>query len=276
MSPKLPVPSQSQPEVWLVLDGVRVLGRLRAAGPSWLHVFIDGAPPARPQIPFTVVLRGAEGGVVDGLSVLMSSARRDGRTVLHLRLIHVSTSGRHRLIKRFVRDVLRSGDDSAGCFADDQALRAIHRRHRTAPETRQVSPASDGVRVSKPATWRSGSATTQARIIQSTASGRRLVVRRSGPPPSTWETVHLEVDLGAAGEPRPVTLVGMVIGALPTGRSGSSDVVIRLARWSRDADRVAWMRWVRHQSRVDSAATGSGASPATRTAPRPHRLGVAT
>ena len=276
--------SQAKPEVWLVLDGKRVLARLRAAGPSWIHVFIEGAPPEDPNIPFTVVLRGPEGGVVDGLSSMMSTVRRDGRTVLHLRLLHLSTSGQHALLLRFVRDVLNEtgqspllGDASdSACFVDDRTMRALHADHLAADDPAHASLGQDEVVVSKPAVWRVGGVTQPAHIVRTSRSGRRLVVRRSGSAPSAWETVRLELDLGIGGEPRPIQLVGMVIGTIPSWGRATQDIVVRLARWSVASDRAVWMRWVRHQQRLDTDPLVAGRGPVTRTVPPPGAAGPPT
>lgn len=285
MSPNALFMNQAEPEVWLVLDGRRVLARLRAAGPCWMHVFIDGAPPTSDQIPFTVVLRGADGGVVDGLSCLMSSGRREDRTVLRLRLTHLSTSGHHALLKRFVADILGDAPSPIKMsvrHVDAGALRALHHPHRSAAPPDDGPLASDLFVVSMPAVWRLDATTTPAHIIKSSASGRCLVVRRRGPPPSAWETVRLEMDLGVGGEPRPVQLVGMVIGTVTGGDAPGTDVIVRLVRWSADSDRAAWARWIRHQQHRDTslvvAALPSAARPRveTRTAPRPDGAGPPT
>jgi len=274
---------QAEPEVWLVLDGRRVLARLRAAGPSWIHVFIEGDSPVDDRVPFTVVLRGADGGVVDGLAHRMSGVRKDGRTILHLRLTHLSTSGRRGILERFVRDVLRDREGATeplSCFADSGVHRAVHRPHRLASVPGEVPVASDLIVVSMPVVWRVDGSAVSGRIVQSSSSGRRLVVRRKGPPPSSWETVRLEMDLGVSGEPRPVQLVGMVIGTVPMTQapSGSTDVIVRLVRWSADSDRAVWSRWIRHQQRLDTSLQRVAGGTETRTAPRPgvRRCGLLT
>ncbi len=268
MSQELPFPSQSEPEVWLILDGHRCLARLRAAGPSWIHVFIDGSPPASDHVPFTVVLRGGVGGVVDGLSEMMSTAYRDGRTILHLRLVHLTTSGCHEILQRFVRDILQTGSSSnleQVCTTDDRALRAIHRAHRSVSKVEEVSIIPDALAVSKPVILRVEDEAVPAELVRTSTSGRRIVVRRPGLQPSLWETVRLAVDLGAEGEPRPVQLVGMVIGTIPSGDRGRSDVVIRLTRWSYDSDRAVWTRWIQHQMRLLAARSRVEASNPVRT-----------
>lgn len=270
LSDDYPFLSQAEPEVWLVLDGRRVLARLRAAGPSWIHVFIDGPPPSDRRVPLTIVLRGADGGVIDGVAELMSSTRRDGRTILRLRFTNLSTSGRHELIGRFLGDILREGPTESpalgqsACYADAGALRAIHQhRHAQAP-LREVPMSADAVVLSKPVLWR-GDATSRAEIVQSTPTGRSLVVRRRGSPPSAWETVRLELDLGVGGEPRPVQLVGMVIGITPSTATDSVDIAVRLVRWSADSDRAAWSRWLRHQQYLDTVGPEADEAAVTRT-----------
>ena len=264
---------QPEPEVWLVLDGARVLARLRAAGPSWMHVYIEGEVPVDSQVPLTVVLRGVEGGVIDGLSEVMSTKRHDGRNVLHLRLLQLRTTGREALLRRFTRDVLNdSGESPLLCSRQAQPVPSTQ---RSLSALRQVQGAigvpssafveEDEVITSCPVRWRSGERTFPASIVRCSRSGRRLVVRRSGPSPTTWETVRLELDLGVSGEPRPIQLVAVVVGVLSASDDESHLIIVRLTRWSAAPDRAAWMRWIRHKQRLDTSMGESASPEVTRT-----------
>jgi hypothetical protein len=171
-------------------------------------------------------------------------------------------------LQRFVRDILGTGSSNSlaqACIADDRAIRAIHRAHRSVSKVEEVSIIPDAVAVSKPVVLRVEDTAVPAELLRSSTSGRRVVVRRPGLQPSLWETVRLAVDLGVYGEPRPVQLVGMVIGTIPSDDRGTSDVVIRLTRWSCDSDRAVWTRWVQHQMRVFAARSCVKASPPART-----------
>ena len=213
-----------------------------------MHVYIDGPAPSDERVPFTVVLRGADGGVVDGLSEVMSSVSLEDRTILRLHLTHVSTSGHRDLLKRFLGDPVRHSKATLkrAALADPGVLRAIHQRADVTP-LGAPRMALGMLPLNKPAIWR-GRVAQRVEILQSSPSGRSLVVRRKGAVPSAWETVRLEVDLGVKGEPRPVQLVGMVIGTHAVG--AETHIVVRLVRWSADSDRVVWTRWLRHQERL--------------------------
>lgn len=253
-------PSQLEHEIWLKLDGERVLARLRAAGPSWMHVFIEGAVPGDAHVPFTVVLRGAEGAVIDGLGYTMSTSDRNERTVLHLRIVELTTRGCPSALKRFARDILNDTDSPfVSCSevdtpstASQRTVGARHDSYSALPVAQPAAASEDSVVVSKSLLWRSGSLTSPAQLVRSSTDGRRLLVRLNGPAPAAWDTVKLELDMGSCGEPRPIQLVGMVLGTVASRRTGVCHVSVRLVRWSDDVDRAVWTRWVNHQQRLNT------------------------
>jgi hypothetical protein len=274
-------PRQLEHEIWLKLDGQRVLARLRAAGPSWMHVFIEGEIPSDAHVPFTVVLRGAEGGVIDGLGYTMSTRDRDDRTVLHLRIIELTTGGCPSVLRRFAHDVLNDADSpfvtkltsASPRPASSSTVGARHDSYGSRPLAQSAVVPEDSVVVSKGLLWRSDSLTSPAQLVRSSQRGRRLLVRLNGPVPTAWESVKLELDMGSCGEPRPIQLVGMVLGTVESKRTGVCHVSVRLVRWSDAADRAVWMRWVNHQQRLNTVLNESNQSAAlsTRTI-RPHRV----
>jgi len=255
-----PFTNQSDHEVWLVLDGRRSLARLRAAGPSWMHVFVEGEQPECSSVAFTFVLRGVGGGVIDGLSHVMSSVERDGRRVLHLRIIELSTGASPTLLERFAQDVLNDAPSNPlvahakgkSGRREAKLLGARHEDYRRVPSLVESSALADSLVVSKSVLWRLGNTTCDAHLVRSSLSGRRLLIRLEGPLPLAWEGVKIELDVGGMGEPRPIQLVAMVLGTVPTNEPGVHHVVVRLLRWSRDSDRVVWLRWLAHQQRLDT------------------------
>ena len=286
MNTKPTASSQLEHEIWLKLDGERVLARLRAGGPSWMHVFIEGEAPDDPHVPFTVVMRGAEGGVIDGLGYTMSTSDRHDRTVLHLRIVELTTRGSQGALERFARDVLNDSDspfisesvDTKPMAECSSPVGARHDSYRSMPLSQSAADPEDSVVVSKALLWRSDSLTSPAQLVRTSVGGRRLLVRLNGPVPAAWETVRLELDMGSCGEPRPIQLIGMVLGAVESRRTGVCHVSLRLVRWSDDVDRGTWRRWVNHQQRLNTVLTEPNrvTSAPTRTiAPRP-RLGPLT
>jgi hypothetical protein len=253
-------PSQLEHEIWLELDGRRVLARLRAAGPSWIHVYIEGDTPSDAQVAFTVVLRGGDGGVIEGLGYMMSSSNRDERTVLHVRITELTTAGCQSLLRRFARDILNDeesklvgrGAAPRSRLRSQRGLGARHDTYGSMPVAHDASVPEDSIVVSKPVLWRSGSLTSASQLVRTSVGGRRLLIRLQGSVPEAWETVKLELDLGSCGEPRPVQLVAMVLGTVDSRQGGICHVVVRLVRGSLEADRVVWMRWVNHQQRLNT------------------------
>ena len=70
-----------------------------------MHVFVDTDVSQGREVPFTFVLRGAEGGVIDGLSHVISTSERGGRVILRLRILKLATTGCDDLLVRFARDI---------------------------------------------------------------------------------------------------------------------------------------------------------------------------
>ena len=267
-----PNTGQTDHELWLMLDGDRVLARLRAAGPSWMHVFIDGDVPKSPKVHFTFVLRGAEGGVIDGSSDIMSSVERSGRRVLHLRIEALNTRASPSLLERFARDVLNDSGPSplvrhrvdAPVWGEAKLIGARYEDYRSMPLHSDSYALEDSVVVSKAIRWRLGSDARPAHLVRSSLSGRRFLVRLKGPVPSAWESVKVELDVGCMGEPRPIQLHAMVLGTLDTDDEEAHHVVVRLLRWSKDSDRLVWLRWLAHQQRLDTTVPSSEALEDTR------------
>lgn len=225
-----------------------------------MHVFIEGDVPSDAHVPFTVVLRGAEGAVIDGLGYTMSTSDRNERTVLHLRIVELTTRGCPSALKRFARDVLNDMNSPfVSCPAVDtsstvspRTVGARHNSYSALPVAQPAASSEDSVVVSKSLLWRSDSLTSPAQLVRSSTDGRRLLVRLNGPTPAAWDTVKLELDMGSCGEPRPIQLVGMVLGTVASRRTGVCHVDVRLVRWSRDVDRAVWTRWVNHQQRLNT------------------------
>jgi len=238
-----------------------------------MHVFVDTDISQGREVPFTFVLRGAEGGVIDGLSHVISTSERGARVILRLRILKLATTGCDDLLIRFARDILRDTTQNILIAQCKRGRRLVTRvpvdmaydAHRTRPLTPEAHGMEDAVVVSKPARWRDGKETTSARLIRSSVSGRRLLVRLQGPVPSAWATVRIELDIGCMGEPRPIQLIAMVIGTLPIDDPGACHVLVRLLRWSEEMDRMLWLRWLRHQQRLDTSVMTHGGVEVTRT-----------
>jgi hypothetical protein len=230
-----------------------------------MHVFIEGDVPSDAHVPFTVVLRGAEGAVIDGLGYTMSTSDRNERTILHLRIVELTTSGSQSALQRFTRDVLNDEDSPFISSATSDVLgvggqRTVGARHDSygsLPLAQSSTLSEDSVVVSKALLWRSDSLASPAQLVRSSTDGRRLLVRLNGPVPAAWDTVKLELDMGSCGEPRPIQLVGMVLGAVASQRTGVCHVSVRLVRWSDDMDRAVWIRWVNHQQRLNTVLSDS-------------------
>ena len=260
-----------------MINGRRVLARLRAGGPSWIHVFVDDAPDDASQVPFTLVLRGVSGGVIDGVTEVMSTVSREGRLVLHLRILELATAASPRLLARFAREILNDDSPNPLVVSRERSIGqstkrlsgARHDAYQCLTHVSEDAGFEDGLIISKAALWRDGRKTTEAELIRSSSSGRRLLVRLNGPVPSAWASVKLELDLGCMGEPRPVQLSTLVVGILPTEDAESCHVLVRLLRWSEESDRLVWHRWLRYQQRLDTACSPIEAtSLVTRTIPR--------
>lgn len=273
LSLPLPPSIRSDHEVWLTIGQGRVLARLRAAGPSWMHVFIEEAVNVGTELPFTFVLRGAEGGVIDGLSRVISCGERDGKVIVRLRLMKLATTGGDELLARFAREILNDGAANPLIVNCNRGVRLAATSLKgagldatqTLPLGADACIMEDPVVVSKRALWRDGKETTRAELIRSSGSGRRLLIRLLGPVPSAWATVRVELDVGCMGEPRPIQLVVMVVGTLSTDDLQGCHVVVRLLRWSQDTDRMLWIRWLRHQQRLDTSVVSKTEPEVTRT-----------